>query len=105
MPVFFAGIALGKLGTLAAKRILIVGIAYKPNVSDMRESPAVELIAELRSRGAEVSWHDDLVGTWAGESSTPLTADYDLVIFVNPHPGTDISLLGTAHVLDTRGGY
>ena len=105
MPTFFAGIALGKLGTLAAKKILVVGIAYKPNVSDMRESPAVELIAELRSRGAEVSWHDDLVGTWAGESSTPLTADYDLVIFVNPHPGTDISLLGTAHVLDTRGGY
>ena len=105
MPTFFADIALGKLGSLQAKQILIVGIAYKPNVSDMRESPAIDLISELRARGAKVSWHDELVGTWAGESSTPLTADFDLVIFVNPHPGTDISLLGRTPVLDTRGGY
>ncbi len=105
MPAFFAGIAMGKLGALEGKRILVVGIAYKPGVSDMRESPAIDLIAELRSRGAAVSWHDTLVKEWAGESSTPLTSGYDLVIFANPHPGTDISLLGQTPVLDTRGGY
>ena len=105
LPDFFAGVALGKLGTLDGKKILLVGIAYKPNVSDMRESPALGLIQALRSRGATVNWHDDLVGAWNGEKSAPITSDCDLVVLVNPHNGTDISVLKSAHIINTRGGY
>jgi len=94
-----------QVGGLRNKKILVVGVAYKPDVSDVRETPAKELIAELRSKGAYVSWHDDLVKQWGGEVSVPLTADYDLVVLANPHTGSDLTILGSTKVLNTRGGY
>ena len=82
-----------------------MGVAYKPEVSDVRETPATGLIRELRSRGATVSWHDELVKEWNGENSVPLTSNYDLIILVNPHMSTDLSALNSAKVLNTRGGF
>ena len=105
LPPFFAGVALGKLGTLIGKKILVIGIAYKPDVNDLRESPALELIACLRREGAIVSWHDELVATWNGEKSAPITEKCDLAILVNPHATTDISAISATQTLDTRGGY
>ena len=105
LPTFFTGIATGILGTLKEKRILLVGIAYKPNVSDTRETPALGLIQALRAAGAKVSWHDELVNDWQGEQSSPLSESYDLAILVNPHSDTNLAQLGSVKVLDTRGGY
>ena len=105
LPSYFAGIAAGILGGLQNKTILVVGIAYKPEVSDVRETPAAGLISELRSKGADVAWHDDLVKEWRGEKSAPLSPNYDLVVLVNPHSETDLSVLTSAKVLNTRGGY
>ncbi len=105
LPAYFAGVATGMLGTLAKKKILVVGVAYKPDVADTRETPAHDLVASLRVQGAIVSWHDDLVQSWNGESSTPLSNQYDLAILVNPHSNCDLSLLGSTPVLNTRGGY
>ena len=102
---YFAGIAAGILGGLQNKTILVVGIAYKPEVSDVRETPAARLISELRSKGADVTWHDDLVKEWNGEKSAPLTPNYDLVVLANPHSTADLSVLSSAKVLNTRGGY
>jgi UDP-N-acetyl-D-glucosamine dehydrogenase len=102
---YFAGISAGILGGLQNKKILVVGIAYKPEVLDVRATPADGLISELRSKGAEVAWHDDLVKEWNGEKSAPLSPNYDLVVLVNPHIGTDLSVLNSAKVLNTRGGY
>ena len=102
---YFAGIAAGILGGLQNKTILVVGIAYKPEVSDVRETPAAGLISELRSKGADVAWHDDLVKEWNGEKSALLSPNYDLVVLANPHRGTDLSVLTSAKVLNTRGGY
>ena len=102
---YFTGIAAGILGGLQNKKILVVGIAYKPEVSDVRESPAAGLISELRSKGADVAWHDDLVKEWNGEKSALLSPNYDLVVLANPHSGTDLSVLTSAKVLNTRGGY
>jgi UDP-N-acetyl-D-glucosamine dehydrogenase len=102
---YFTGIAAGILGGLQNKTILVVGIAYKPEVSDVRETPAAGLITELRSKGADVAWHDDLVKEWNGEKSVPLSPNYDLVVLVNPHSQTDLSVLASAKVLNTRGGY
>jgi hypothetical protein len=45
------------------------------------------------------------VGSWNGEVSAPLASDYDLAILVNPHTSTDLGLLGSVPVLNTRGGY
>jgi UDP-N-acetyl-D-glucosamine dehydrogenase len=105
LPAYFTEVASRILGGLKNKKILVVGVAYKPGVSDVRETPVVGLIHKLRSKGAEVAWHDDLVKDWNDEKSVPLTADYDLVILGNPHRDADLPALNSAKVLDVRGGY
>lgn len=76
---------------LQSKRIQIVGIAYKINSSDVREAPALELIKNLRSMGADVIWHDPLVKEYLGESSQELTVDIDLGLIVTPHDVIDLT--------------
>jgi len=105
LPSYFVGIATGILGGLSGKKIIVIGVAYKQGVTDTRETPARTLIELLRSAGALVEWHDDLVDTWNGERSVGLSDQYDLAILVNPHEGTDLSVLGKTAVLNTRGGY
>ena len=105
LPSYFTGVASGILGGLKGKKILVVGIAYKPEVADVRETPAEGLIHQLRAQGADVKWHDELVNEWNGEKSVELTPDFDLAILVNPHSNTDLSALGSTRVLNTRGGY
>jgi len=105
LPTYFTRVAAGILGGLKNKKILVVGVAYKSGVSDVRETAVAGLIHELRSKGADVAWHDDLVKEWNGEKSVPLTPNYDLVVVANPHSGTDLSVLTSAKVLNTRGGY
>jgi UDP-N-acetyl-D-glucosamine dehydrogenase len=100
---YFVGVTTTMLGNLASKKILIVGIGYKADVSDIRESAAIRLINALRTAGAYVNWHDNLVKSWSNEVSSPITDEYDLAILVNPKRGTDLSSLGTTPVLDTRG--
>jgi UDP-N-acetyl-D-glucosamine dehydrogenase len=103
-PSYFVGVASGILGSLTSKKIVVIGVAYKPNVADVRETPAESLISLLRSAGADVVWHDHLVGQWNGEVSAALSAGYDLAVLVNPHDGTDLDALGSIPVIDTRGG-
>ena len=104
MPSFFVGKAEGLIGPLSGKKVLVVGVAYKPDVSDVRETPASGLITLLRASGAVVSWHDHLVLEWNGETSVPLAKDYDLVILVNPHSSVDLSVLDGVPIMNTRGG-
>jgi UDP-N-acetyl-D-glucosamine dehydrogenase len=103
-PSYFVGKAAGILGTLPGKKIIVIGVAYKPDVADVRETPAQALISLLRSAGADVVWHDHVVGKWNGEVSAALGAGYDLAILVNPHSDTDLDALGSLPVIDTRGG-
>jgi UDP-N-acetyl-D-glucosamine dehydrogenase len=48
-------------GSLKGKKVQVVGVAYKPNVADVRETPAEPVIEELKKAGAVVTWSDDLV--------------------------------------------
>jgi UDP-N-acetyl-D-glucosamine dehydrogenase len=102
MPEYFAGIALEILGALADKKVLVIGIAYKSNVNDLRESPAIKLIQILRHKGAKVFWHDDLIGEWNHEKSTPLSSDFDLAILATPHDYIDIGKIESTPLLNTR---
>jgi UDP-N-acetyl-D-glucosamine dehydrogenase len=79
-------------GDLIGKKIQVIGIAYKPNVSDLRESPSLALIDELKKHGAIVKWFDPLVGEHKGQASTPLDPDIDLGLIVTPHDKTDYSI-------------
>jgi|694.fasta_scaffold89672_2 UDP-N-acetyl-D-glucosamine dehydrogenase len=103
IPSYFVDLAVQKIGKLDGKRILIIGVAYKPNVADVRETPVEALISGLESKGAEVSWHDDLVKEWNGEKSISMSSEYDLAILATPHDYLDLSKLGNVPILNTRG--
>lgn len=91
-------------GSLVGKSVLVVGIAYKPNVADVRETAAELVIDHLRSRGAVVSWHDDVVGTWNGESSSPLNgADISVVVTMHDSVKASDVLASAPYVFDTTG--
>jgi UDP-N-acetyl-D-glucosamine dehydrogenase len=105
MPKYIvARVAADNGGTLSGKSVQVIGVAYKPNVADTRETPAELVIDELKRQGAKVSWHDPVVGTWRGESSTPLGGS-DIAIVVTLHDTLDKkALLASApYVFDTTG--
>jgi len=88
---------------LKGKKIIVIGVSYKPNVADTRETPVEDLITGLQEQGAMVFWHDDLVKEWKGEHSTQLSQKFDLAIIATPHDYLDLSVLGAVPILDTRG--
>lgn len=91
-------------GSLAGKNVLVVGVAYKPNVADVRETAAELVIQHLRERGAVVSWHDDVVGSWKGENSTPLSgADIALVVTMHDEVKAADVIASAPYVFDTTG--
>ena len=75
---------------LAGLRIRVVGVTYKANISDTRETPAKAVLQLLRDRGAKVSWHDPLVKEWMGEQNSPLD-DADLALVLVVHDTLDVS--------------
>ena len=99
---------------VSASRILLMGVAYKKDTSDTRESPALDLMKLLRERGAHVDFHDPHVaalpaGTPApGQRSIPLTAarlrKYDCAVIVSDHSGVDYQALvdRSRVIVDTR---
>ena len=91
-------------GTLKGKKVQVIGVSYKPNVADVRETPAELVIEELKLVGADVNWHDDIVGGWKGESSTSL-GGADIVIVVTLHDVVDKKavLASAPYVFDTTG--
>jgi nucleotide sugar dehydrogenase len=94
---------------LAGARVMVVGVAYKPDVEDLRESPALEIIAELIADGAEVAYSDpwcltapDGRGGTLISNPAPQLWEADLVILHTRHSQTDLDWLGDATaVLDT----
>jgi UDP-N-acetyl-D-glucosamine dehydrogenase len=85
--------------SLADARVLLVGVAYKPGVADVRESSALSLIELLRERGATVEYHDPLVPVVEGSGETliavpdPDPAEYDLLIAHTLHPEHEYGFL------------
>jgi len=87
---------------LIGKRIQVVGISYKIDVSDIRESPVLALIHLMRSRGAQVTWCDPIVGRYLNETSSKLDLNIDLGLIITPHSCIDLSVWKNAgtNVLD-----
>jgi UDP-N-acetyl-D-glucosamine dehydrogenase len=83
---------------MKGSRILVLGVAYKPDIGDLRESPALKLISLLRNAGAEVSYHDPHVERIDEEglelSSVPyVPGAYDCVLIVTDHSSLDYEQL------------
>src|SRR5215813_14257832 len=102
---------------LTGARVLILGLAYKKNVEDMRESPSLKLIELMEARGASVDYHDPFVpmipptrdhAALAGRLSVPLTSNairsYDVVLIATDHDDIDYAAVVTHSklVVDTR---
>lgn len=103
---------------LKNSKVLVLGIAYKKNVDDMRESPSVEIMELVRDKGAEVAYSDPHVAKFPKMrahnfdlSSVALTAEslasYDAVILATNHDGFDYDLIkqNAKLIIDTRGIY
>ena len=103
---------------LKGAKVLVIGIAYKPNVDDMRESPAVELMEILSSKGAEIAYSDPHVPSFPAMrkhhfklSSLAIDKDtvaaFDAVILATDHDALDYELIAKSArlIIDTRGRY
>ena len=76
--------------SVSGSRILILGVAYKPDIGDWRETPAEKLIHLLQNAGAEVAYHDPFVPQFDGMDSAPLEPEaYDCVAIVTNHTTID----------------
>ncbi len=94
MPKYVAERALRMVeGSIVNPRVLILGVAYKPGVSDVRETPVTELRSYLQDLGANVAWHDPLVPIWEGTKPVDLDWNCDVAILATNQPGLDLSRL------------
>jgi UDP-N-acetyl-D-glucosamine dehydrogenase len=102
---------------LRGARVLVLGLAYKKNIEDTRESPALKLMELIEARGGTADYHDPFVpvlphtrahGRLAGRGSVPLTEAtlraYDAALIATDHDGVDYALVASAArlVVDTR---
>jgi UDP-N-acetyl-D-glucosamine dehydrogenase len=87
MPLYVLKRLEGLLGgDISGKKICIVGISYKPDVTDMRQSPAIVLWQEFEKKGVLVSFHDEIVKEFEGKVSTALTPNtFDLTVVAVAH--------------------
>ena len=93
----------GAGGTVRGKSVVVVGVAYKANVADTRETPAASIIDLLGEAGASVTWHDPLVGNWRGEESSDLIA-CDVAVIVTKHDVVNIGdIKKSTYVFDCTG--
>jgi UDP-N-acetyl-D-glucosamine dehydrogenase len=116
MPVFWVrkvGDALNQMGkAVRGSSVLIVGVAYKKDIEDLRESPALDIIRLLEQQGAQVSYHDPYVPAFEEDghrfASVPLTAGTikaaDCVMIVTDHSSLDYGLIAAnaRAIVDTR---
>ena len=94
MPQYVAERALSMVDkSINNPKILILGVAYKPGVGDVRETPVSELRDYLKARGAVVAWHDPLVPVWEGSNSVDLDWHCDVAILATKQPGMNLEQL------------
>ena len=94
MPSYVAERALSLVNpNIKNPRVLILGVAYKPGVGDVRETPVSELRDHLITQGAVVAWHDPLVPIWEGSDPVDLGWECDVAILATKQPGMDVEQL------------
>ncbi len=94
MPKYVAECALGMVdASVKTPKVLILGVAYKPGVGDVRETPVSELRDHLKAHGADVAWHDPLVPVWEGSNPVNLDWNCDVAILATKQPGMNLDRL------------
>lgn len=106
----FSGVKFGNsnLSESKKKKILLIGVAYKPDIDDFRESPALQIWEIFHKKGYKVSYYDPFVPVFNGSKSVQLTdkviMDHNLVIITTHHSTIDYNWLAQFNkpILDTR---
>jgi len=99
MPKYVAERALSMVdASIKNPKVLILGVAYKSGVGDVRETPVSELRDYLKDKGAEVAWHDPLVSSWEGSDPVEICWGCDVAILATKQPGMDLAQLITKGV-------
>jgi UDP-N-acetyl-D-glucosamine dehydrogenase len=94
MPKYVARRALSMVDASKKNpKVLILGVAYKPGVGDVRETPVSELRDHLVAQGAEVAWYDPLVPIWEHTLPVNLNWDCDVAVLATKQPGMDVEKL------------
>jgi UDP-N-acetyl-D-glucosamine dehydrogenase len=104
MPAYVVSRVAKDVGSLKGKKVVVIGVSYKANVSDTREAPAALVIDELKKQSAEVSWHDPVVRAWNGQTSSELNG-FDVAIVVTKHDVVTEAAINAsaAYVFDCTG--
>lgn len=116
MPLYVLNQIFNALNSIAKSikksKILIIGLAYKPGIGDIRESPAIEIFSKLEKFGAEISYFDPFVPVFLAKSGKKYFTiskeecrlDFDLSVVCTNHPGTPFELLylSSKTIVDTR---
>jgi UDP-N-acetyl-D-glucosamine dehydrogenase len=104
MPAYVVKrVVAGSGGSVKGKKVVVVGVSYKSNVADTRETPAAAVIDLLRKEGATVTWHDDLVKNWSGEASSAIDGA-DIAVLVTKHDGVSVDAIkACGYVFDCTG--
>jgi UDP-N-acetyl-D-glucosamine dehydrogenase len=90
MPSYVANRIANEVGGLKGKKVLVAGLSYKANISDLRESPSFLLIDALDVLGAEIFWHDPLIAGYQERSRVDLLNDiFDVAILAVAHDAID----------------
>lgn len=96
MPKYVARRALSMVDvSIKHPKVLILGVAYKSGIGDVRETPVSELHDYLKLQGAEVAWHDPLVPVWEGSNPVDLDWNCDVAILAIKQPGMQFDKLLT----------
>ena len=100
MPIYVGQRALAMLDpTIPNPKVLIIGVAYKPGVGDVRETPVSRLRDYLIAQGATVTWHDPLVTIWENTLPVDLESECDVVILATRQHGLELERLATRGLL------
>jgi UDP-N-acetyl-D-glucosamine dehydrogenase len=108
MPQYIASKALSLVeNPKSPLTVMILGVAYKPGVSDTRESPVSLLKSSLEAAGATVIWHDPLVKEWAGSKSSDLDSTFDVAVIATNQPGMDVASISARgiRILDCTNNF
>jgi UDP-N-acetyl-D-glucosamine dehydrogenase len=107
MPLYVAQRVISMLPIESTKRVLILGVAYKSGVKDVRETPATALRDALIDQGCQVGWIDPLVTEWEGSTAVGVSWPCDVAVVATAQPGLPVDQISAKGVpiLDCTGAF
>ena len=103
MGAYIVTRVLKDFGSLKGKTVQIIGVSYKPDIADTRETPANQIREALLSEGANVIWHDPLVELWNNSLNSSLGSDVAIVVTKHGQIDELAVLKSSRYVFDTTG--